>query len=362
MRFLKKNNFSRGFKRDGARISGFFKPARNVSGIPASNASRSDAGWADAGGLQKIRTKEKFIFHQKPKIIVILGQTATGKSDLAVKIALQLRSGPLTQKGGGEIISADSRQIYKGLDIGTGKITEKEMKGIPHHLLDVVNPKKKFTVVEYQQKAISAIAEIIKKGKTPIICGGTGFYIDAITKGIIFPEVPPNKKLRKKLLQKDATALFYKLQKLDQERAKTIDPKNKIRLIRAIEIVKALGKVPKLRYDTNSAMAENVSSYKFIKIGLYLPADKLKKRVGKRVKEMFKAGLLNEVKKLKRTGISNKRLKELGFEYFKPTIEKVIAETLRYAKRQMTWFKRDKEIKWLDASKKEDLIKLIEKF
>jgi tRNA dimethylallyltransferase len=268
------------------------------------------------------------------KVIVILGQTATGKSSLAVKIAKKIN---------GEIISADSRQVYKNLDIGTGKITQKEMRGVPHHLLDVANPKQKFTVAEYQKKTIYAMADIFKRGKTPIICGGTGFYIDAITKGIIFPEVPPNLKLRQVLNKKSEIELFKILQKLDKARAKNIDAKNQVRLIRAIELAKALGKVPKI--------TGTKPKYKFIKIGLCLPGDKLKKNVEKRVKKMFKDGLLSEIKKLKRSGVSEKRLQELGFEYYKPTPEKVIKETLKYAKRQMTWFKRDKEIKWFDASK-----------
>lgn len=278
---------------------------------------------------------------RKRKVIVILGQTATGKSALAIKIA---------KKISGEIISADSRQVYKGLDIGTGKITQKEMRGIPHHLLNVVNPKYKFTVAEYQKKAIYAIAEIIKRGKVPIICGGTGFYIDAITKGIVFPEVPPNNKLRKHLIRKDATALFHTLQKLDAERARDIDKNNKVRLIRAIEIAKALGKVPKIR--------EVKPLYKFIKIGLYLPTDVLKEKIKKRVAKMFKDGLLKEINKLKKparlggAGVSDKRLKKFGFEYDNPTKEKVINGTVKYAKRQMTWFKRDKDIKWFDTSKK----------
>jgi len=275
------------------------------------------------------------VIKNKPKVIVILGQTATGKSDLAVKIA---------KKVNGEIISADSRQVYKGLDIGTGKITKKEMRGIPHHLLNVANPKKVLSVAEYQKKAISAIADIVKRRKTPIICGGAGFYIDAITKGIIFPEVPPNYTLRNKLALVSDRALMLKLQKLDPGRAQNIDPKNKIRLIRAIEIAEALGKVPE--------KTEARLPFKFIKIGLYLPPDKLKKKIERRVKEMFKSGLLDEIKKLKKLGVSDRRLKEFGFEYYKPTPKKVILETLRYAKRQMTWFKRDKEIKWFDASKK----------
>ncbi|MEX2029307.1 MAG: tRNA (adenosine(37)-N6)-dimethylallyltransferase MiaA [Candidatus Paceibacterota bacterium] len=280
---------------------------------------------------------------EKNKVIVILGQTATGKSNLAVRIALRLRSGPSAQKIEGEVISADSRQVYKMLNIGTGKITPKEMKGVPHHLLDVANPQKKFTVAQYQKLATAAMSDIIKRKKIPIICGGTGFYIDAITKGIIFPKVPPNYSLRRKLALLNSRALILKLQKLDPRRAKNIDPNNKLRIIRAIEIAQALGKVPKI--------TEASPVYKFIKIGLYLPPQKLKRKIEQRVKKMLENGQLEEIKKLKRTGVSSKRLEELGFEYFNPTYEKVVQETLKYTKRQMTWFKRDKTIKWFDASK-----------
>ena len=267
------------------------------------------------------------------KVIVILGQTATGKSALAVKLAKKLD---------GEVISADSRQVYKGLDIGTGKITQKEMAGIPHHLLSVVSPQKKFTVTEYQKKTISDMADILARGKTPIICGGTGFYIDAITKGLVFPQVPPNLKLRKKLDTRSAKELFVILKKLDPRRAKNIDPHNKVRLVRAIEIATALGKVPQIK--------KTETSQEFVKIGLFLPGEKLEKKIEKRVKKMFADGLLQEIKKLKKAGVSEKRLREFGFEYSDPTQEKVSTETIRYAKRQMTWFKRDPEIKWLDAS------------
>ncbi len=285
------------------------------------------------------------------KIIVILGQTATGKSALAVKMAKKFK---------GEIISADSRQVYTGLDIGTGKITKKEMCGVPHHMLDVVKPKNKFTVVEYQKQALEKIEEILAKNKTPIIAGGTGFYIDAITKGIAFPEVPPNKKLRKELEKKSAEAIFKILKKIDPARAKDIQNKNeqnnKVRLIRAIEIAKALGKVPKI--------IEEKPKYKFIKIGVVLPKEELAKKINKRVKEMFKSGLLKEIQKLRKpirrggAGVSEKRLKEFGFEYDNPNIDTVISETIKYAKRQNTWFKRDKEIKWFSPTE----IKEIEKY
>lgn len=281
------------------------------------------------------------------KVIVILGQTATGKSSLAVKIA---------QKIDGEIISADSRQVYKGLNIGTGKITPKEMQGIPHYLLDVANPKNKFSVVEYQKKAISAMADIVSRGKIPIICGGTGFYIDAITKGMIFPEVPPNLKLRKILEKKSSTELLKILKKLDLKRASNIDIKNKVRLIRAIEIAKALGKVPQIKKTT--------PLYKFIKIGLFLREDLLKKKIEKRLLVRMKVGMLKEAKKLHREGLSWKRMEELGLEYRfmafylqnkitkQEMLKKLNSEIYKYAKRQMMWFKRDKEIKWFDASKK----------
>lgn len=276
---------------------------------------------------------------KKSKVVVILGPTATGKSDLAVQIALKYK---------GEIISADSRQVYKGLDIGTGKITKKEMRGVPHYLLDVVNPKIKFTVAEYKKLAEEKIKEIISRGNIPIICGGTGFYIDAVIKGIIFPEVPPNNKLRRVLEKKSILELLKILEKLDTKRAQDIKEKNeqnnKVRLIRAIEIAKTLGKVPEITEDR--------PMYKFIKIGLYLPNDESGRKIKKRVKGMFKNSLLKEINKLKEKGVSKKRLKEFGFEYDEPTEEKVIQETLKYVKRQMTWFKRDKDIKWFDASDK----------
>ncbi len=297
---------------------------------------------------------------QKPKVIVILGETATGKSDLAVKIALRLRSG---QAQGGEVISADSRQVYKNLDIGTGKITKREMLGVPHHLLDVANPKKVFTVAEYKKLAETKIKEIIARGKIPIICGGTGFYIDAITKGIVFPEVPPNLKLRKTLEKKPTQELFKILKQLDKTRAKNIDAKNKVRLVRAIEIAKTLGKVP--------AIAQTVPEYEFIKIGLFLPEKLLKEKISKRLLSRIKKGMLTEVKKLHKAGLSWKRMEELGLEYRfmalylqnkitkQKMVEKLNSEIYRYAKRQMTWFKRDKEIKWFDASKKIDYNKFI---
>src|SRR3990167_3851819 len=177
------------------------------------------------------------------KIIVILGPTASGKSALAVKLA---------KKFNGEVISADSRQVYKGLNIGTGKITRKEMGGVPHYCLDVVSPKKIFTVADFKKCAEKAIEKIFAKNKTPIIVGGTGLYIQAVVDNITLPEVKPNWKLRKELEKKTTEEMFKMLKKLDPERAKTIDAKNPRRLIRAIKTAEALGKAPNLEVDPPS--------------------------------------------------------------------------------------------------------------
>jgi tRNA dimethylallyltransferase len=232
------------------------------------------------------------------KIIVILGPTATGKSDLAVRLARQLR---------GEVISADSRQVYRGLDIGTGKITKREMRGVPHHLLDIASPRRVFSVAKWQKLAEKKMAEIFSRGHLPIICGGTGLYIQSITNNVVFPEVAPDWKLRKKLNDKSADELFKILKKLDPERAKKIDAKNPVRLIRAIEIAKSLGKVPprdmsKKRFD-------------ILQIGLILPPDKLKEKIEKRLEKRIRSGMLVEAQRLHKKGLSWKRMFELGLEY-----------------------------------------------
>ncbi|MEK7071404.1 MAG: tRNA (adenosine(37)-N6)-dimethylallyltransferase MiaA, partial [Patescibacteria group bacterium] len=279
----------------------------------------------------------------KNKVLVIVGQTATGKSKLAVRLA---------KKFHGEIISADSRQVYKGLDLGTGKITKKEMRDVPHHLLNVVNPKTRFTVSRYKKLAEKKLKEIIARKKVPIICGGTGFYLDAVTKGMVLPEVPPNPTLRKKLAFKSDRYLMLMLQKLDPKRAKNIDPKNKVRLIRAIEIVRKLGQVPRL--------ATRSPNYEFIKIGLQVPTETLKRKIKFRLKKRLRAGMAIEVYDLNKKGVPWKRFLELGFDqrytalYLQGKIneremlEKLFKENWQYAKRQMTWFKRDPEIKWFD--------------
>jgi len=330
------------------------------------------------------------------KLLVVLGPTASGKSDLAVKLARKLALSKVEGFNGAEIISADSRQVYKGMNIGSGKITKKEMRGIPHYLLDVASPKKRFTVAQYQKLARKAIKKIWKRGKLPILCGGTGLYIQSIVDGLAIPEVPPDAKLRDRLEKLTTQKLFVKLQKLDPQRAKNIDQHNRRRLIRALEIVIKTGNaVPQnslfLQSHTSSspllkrgvggdfynntinAALKNPSYPPFYKgrnllqIGIAQPKEKLKKLIKKRLYKRLRKGMVAEVKKLHRQGLSWKRLEEFGLEYRavaqylqqktlrraqgvsakQKMIDKIQKESEQYAKRQMTWFKRDKRIKWI---------------
>ncbi len=310
--------------------------------------------------------------NKTPKIIVVLGPTASGKSDLAVELALEF-NGPArlanrAERGvaGGEIISADSRQVYTGLDIGTGKITREEMKGVPHYMLDVSSPEKVFTVSDFKRLGGEAIKSILEKGKLPIICGGTGFYIEALLGETSIPEVAPNPELRKELEDKNTEELFDILQKLDPERAETIDAKNKRRIVRAIEIVKALGKVPKLESRSLNLESGNPEildkRYDVLKIGIKIVDKELKERINRRLERRIEMGMIEEAEKLHKDGLSYERMRELGLEYGaladfieqKITKAEMIArlqtEIWQYAKRQMTWFKRDKNIVWIDLN------------
>ncbi len=267
-------------------------------------------------------------------IIVVCGPTATGKSDFAVALA---------QKINGEVISADSRQVYTGLDIGSGKITKKEMKGVPHHLLDAANPKRVFSVAQYQRLADKAIKAILKKGKVPIICGGTGFYIDTVVYEQNLPEVKPNAALRKQLEKLSLSELVQQLETLDPDRLETIDTKNKVRLIRALEIATVLGSVPK---------TTRIKKYDVQWHHLDFPDEVLKKRIRDRLLKRMKTGMIAEVKRLHDQGVSWKRLESLGLEYrylalyLQDKLSKadMLAQLeiaiWQYAKRQRTWFKK----------------------
>ncbi len=286
------------------------------------------------------------------ELIVIVGPTASGKSDLAVRLA---------KKYGGEIISADSRQVYKGLDIGSGKITKKEMRGVRHYLLDVASPKRVYTAAHFKRDAERAIRDIRKHGKLPIVVGGTGLCIDALIYGLALPEVKPNPELRRKLERKSAGELFRELRQKDPNRAANIDRFNKRRLIRALEIVAATGKVPKL--------TDRKTKYNILKIGIAWPPEELRRRIHARLISRLKQGLVREVERLHRNGVSWKRLDDLGLEYryisrylrelprasSRAQARNLLQEMLRqletaiwhYARRQMTWWRKDKDIRWL---------------
>ena len=293
---------------------------------------------------------------KKIKIIVVLGPTATGKTKLAVQLA---------RKFNGEIISADSRQVYKGMDIGTGKVTKKEMRGIPHYLLDIVSPKKRFDVVQYKTLVERAIDKIFKKKKTPFLVGGTGFYIQSIVDGIVIPEVKPNWKLRKKLELQPLPELVKQLAKLDPVRAGTIDQNNPRRVVRALEIILATKRpVPSL--------GRNIPSFNTLQIGILKSQEELNKNIKTRLAKRLKNdAMTNEVKKLHKT-LSWKRLEEFGLEYRavaqylqnkitkEEIVEKIQIESEQYVKRQMTWFKPNKKINWIKSPAEAE--KLVKKF
>ena len=274
---------------------------------------------------------------QKPLIYVVCGPTATGKSDHAVELALKLPNS-------GEIISADSRQVYRGMNIGSGKITESEMKGVPHHLLDIKNPDEDFSVEEFQKLCFQKIEDILLRGKTPIICGGTGFYIQAITDNIIFQEIPKNQKLRDELEEKSIEELKEILAKIPKEEGAKVDTENKRRLIRAIEIGTHMGKI--------ACIKKGAQKYDFEFIYLDFPDEVLKERINIRLQKRFEMGMIDEVRNLYEQGVSWKKLEDFGLEYkyiaqfLQGKIsEDEMVETLKtkiwqYAKRQRTWFKR----------------------
>lgn len=290
------------------------------------------------------------------KLIIILGPTASGKSELAIKLA---------QKFNGEIVSADSRQIYKEMNIGTGKITKKEMNDIPHHLINIVYPNQKFNVVLFKKIAVKTIKDIQKKEKLPFLVGGTGLYISSIVNNIEFPKVPPQKKLRKELEKKDTKELFRIYKKLDSKGAEFIEKENKRRLIRAIEVSKTTGK------SFWEQRKKGKPLFDILEIGINLPKEKLEKKVSKRVEKMLKMGLEKEVRDLnKKYGWDCPILQSIGYQewknYFKgetnkkDTIKKIKTHTLQFSKRQMTWFKRNKKIHWIKNYKKPKI--LITKF
>jgi tRNA dimethylallyltransferase len=284
------------------------------------------------------------------RIIVILGPTSSGKSAVAIKLA---------RKFNGEIISADSRQIYRGMSLGTGKVSRAEQKMACHWMIDVVSPKTDFNVAQFKRKAEIIIADILRRKKLPIICGGTGFWIKAVVDNLSFPKVKPDWKLREKLGRLGHEELFKIIKRIDPGRASTLDSRNKIRIIRAIEICQKMGKVPRIK----SQIAKVKNKYQFLQIGISIPRTQLHEKIRKRLERRFQAGLVEEVRKLKKLGLTWKKIQSFGLSYFWIPLyleNKISLDELRervylaekdYAKRQMTWFKKDERIIWLKKYK-----------
>lgn len=294
----------------------------------------------------------------KPKIVVIVGPTASGKTAVSIELAKKIN---------GEIISADSMQIYKFMDIGTAKPTLEEMDNIKHYLLNVALPDETFNVAKYKSLAENAIEEILDKGKTPIIVGGTGLYINTLVNGIEFIEIDGDINYRNELIAKGyeegATKLHEELQKIDPDAAKTIDANNIRRVARALEIYKVTGKT-KTQLDKES---QKEVKYDYRMFGMDWDRKTLYDRINLRIDKMFEMGLLNEVKELtEKFKLSNTALQGIGYkeviEYlngsitYDEMIEKLKIETRHYAKRQLTWFRRDKRITWLEPKKAVDEI------
>jgi len=299
----------------------------------------------------------------KKKVIAVVGPTSSGKTALGIYLAKKL---------GGEVISADSRQVYKGLDVGTGKVTKKEMAGVPHHLLSVASPKKIFTADDFVKQGEKVLKSMIYHTPAiiPIIVGGAGFYVDALLGRISLSNVPPNPKLRARLEKKDVKELYTMLKKKDSARAKTIEPHHKRRLIRALEIAtyqlrqttraRALrGTKPSLTLASSSLAPQK---YDVLWLGLSPAPAKLKSNIHKRLLARMKQGMVAEAKRLHAQGLSYKRMEELGLEYRalarylqgKTSKQELVAEIERgnnkYAKRQLRWFKRNKDIKWVTGT------------
>jgi tRNA dimethylallyltransferase len=277
-------------------------------------------------------------------LLVILGTNASGKSELGIRLARHLH---------GEVVSADSRQVYRGLDLGSGKITPTQAGTVKHHLIDVADLSDYYSLAQYQRDAYGAIDAISGAGKRPLLVGGTGLYISAIVEGYELVDVPPNDPLRAELESLPLVQLAEQLERIDPDAASRIDKSNRRRLIRALEIA-AAGR-------TDSAARKRSPRYHCLQLGLTWPREILEQRIEKRLRERLTNGMIDEVAGLRSRGVSDTRLDKLGLEY------RYIARYLRgelatlddltrelgiairqFAKGQLTWFKRDRRIIWLD--------------
>jgi len=278
-----------------------------------------------------------------PKIICIVGPTASGKTSLAIEIAKVFN---------GEVISADSRQVYKSMDLGSGKVTKEEMAGIPHHLLDMVEPSTVYTGADFVRDAKTAITDIVSRGKTPVIAGGTFFYIELLRGTMQTAAVEPNPELRAELEKLSTADLVEKLKVADPIRAEKIDQDNRHRLIRSLEIIDSLGHVPEAKAVP--------SDYEWQIFGINIKDADLVPRIKQRLEDRLELGMVKEVENLLASNVSPERLDGFGLEYrylskyllkeisYTEMQEQILIKSRQFAKRQRTWLKKDPTIIWKD--------------
>lgn len=288
----------------------------------------------------------------KQKVIVIVGPTASGKTALSIELAKKIN---------GEIISCDSMQIYKKMDIGTAKVTKEEMQGIKHYMIDIVSPNERFSVSDYKNQAEKAIEEIVQKGKTPIVAGGTGLYSDSLIYGIEYGQMELDEDYRNSLEEiadKDGLENLYKeAVRIDEIAMQKISPNDRKRIIRILEIYHATNKT---KTELEKESRKNPPQYDYRVFAIDMDREKLYDRINKRVDIMLENGLIDEVKNILREyeefptamqGLGYKEVVEYlnGVTSKEEMIEKLKQETRRYAKRQLTWFRKNKQTIWLDG-------------
>ena len=275
------------------------------------------------------------------KLIAVMGTNASGKSGLGIELAARY---------GGEVVSADSRQVFRGLDLGSGKITPEEAKGVPHHLIDVCEPGEFFSMADFQRLAYAAIDDILTRGKIPFLVGGTGLYVDAVIDGYELSEIEPDLELRAHLETFETPVLYAMLkEKLPDTQ---IDPKNRNRVMRALERLAADDYYPGRRSPR----------YQVLKLGVTWPREILKQRIDERLERRLNQGMIDEVKGLMDAGVSTEFLTKLGLEYryiteyllgkwtYDQMLDELARAIKRFAKRQMTWFRKEENLHWLDMS------------
>ena len=295
---------------------------------------------------------------EKTPLLIVAGPTATGKSDSAVELALRMN---------GEVISADSMQVYRGMDLGSAKVTREEMRGVPHHLIDCVDPSENWNVVRFQKEARKAAQDIASRGRLPILCGGTGFYIQALLYDIDFTQMEENTLLRERLsaiaAEKGPEAVHALLAQRDPASAAAIHPNNIKRVIRALEFMEEGGGSIAAH---NSQQRERESAYRSVFFVLTMDRKKLYERIDRRVDLMMERGLVDEVRGLREMGIRRDSTSMQGIGYkqiygflegeydLEEAVRLVKRDTRHFAKRQLTWFRREKDVIWTDPDRYEN--------